>query len=376
MQIPSNQNLKFFECCIPVKGYARSIIYDLNRYDYDFIPNHLYDFLINNDKKIVDLERYEKSERELMISYIDFLLNKDYIFFCEENEIPFFKPLSLEWDFPSTIVAVVAEIGNEWTDDEQVLLLNRLREVNCLHLQLYSESLHELIFFTSFLEKIQESNLRSLEIIIPYYESLDEVTIKDLLFTYIRVKNIIFYNAPSDRSIQIGEYKYKCFYIKKDINFDGYVDYGYFQVNVQLFTEAHSHNTYFNRKVFIDKNLNVKNSAFSKKEFENLRDEKLSVIVKKPDFQKLWNIHKDQVDVCKDCEFRYMCVDSRIPLQRDNGSWFYPIECNYNPYIAKWRGEEGYISLIDCGVICNSDEYHINFNQIGSIIDIMYSEVS
>ncbi len=38
-----------------------------------------------------------------------------------------------------------------------------------------------------------------------------------------------------------------------------------------------------------------------------------------------------------DCEYRYMCMDGR-PTPSS-------IECPYNPYIAKWKGQEGWISV-------------------------------
>ncbi|MDR2057516.1 MAG: hypothetical protein LBP83_04405, partial [Dysgonamonadaceae bacterium] len=45
---------------------------------------------------------------------------------------------------------------------------------------------------------------------------------------------------------------------------------------------------------------------------------------------------------CKDCEFRYICTDCRAYLQDSNDIYSQPAKCNYNPYIAKWAGEEGY----------------------------------
>ena len=66
------------------------------------------------------------------------------------------------------------------------------------------------------------------------------------------------------------------------------------------------------------------------------------------DYNKIWFISKDYINVCKDCEFRYSCTDSRIPMNINN-EWFYESECNYNPYISKWSNEIGYISLSDIG---------------------------
>jgi hypothetical protein len=60
---------------------------------------------------------------------------------------------------------------------------------------------------------------------------------------------------------------------------------------------------------------------------------------------KLWAVKKDLIENCRECEFRQVCVDDRIPEQSINGYWKYDSECNYNPYIAKWKDEDGYISV-------------------------------
>ena len=44
-----NMSYFLFESSRPIKGYNRSIIYDLQRRTYDFIPNDLYAQLITNN---------------------------------------------------------------------------------------------------------------------------------------------------------------------------------------------------------------------------------------------------------------------------------------------------------------------------------------
>ena len=90
---------------------------------------------------------------------------------------------------------------------------------------------------------------------------------------------------------------------------------------------------------------------------------KLNKILKFIDFsntQKLWNASKDKIDICKDCEYRYMCYDPRVPIERKDGSWYYETECSYNPYIAKWSNEKGYKNLKNCGIISNDEGFIIN----------------
>jgi hypothetical protein len=62
-------------------------------------------------------------------------------------------------------------------------------------------------------------------------------------------------------------------------------------------------------------------------------------------FTKFWNIKKDNTEICKDCEFRYMCVDDRIPIQISETDYKYSTECGYNPYIGKWQDEKEWISV-------------------------------
>ena len=40
-----------------------------------------------------------------------------------------------------------------------------------------------------------------------------------------------------------------------------------------------------------------------------------------------------------------MCPDDRIPVKCKGGGWKQETECFYNPFIAKWKGEEGYLPL-------------------------------
>jgi radical SAM protein with 4Fe4S-binding SPASM domain len=54
-------------------------------------------------------------------------------------------------------------------------------------------------------------------------------------------------------------------------------------------------------------------------------------VVNRTDFTKFWNISKDQISVCQDCEFRYVCQDCRA-FTLDNNLYSKPAKCTYNPY--------------------------------------------
>jgi hypothetical protein len=65
---------------------------------------------------------------------------------------------------------------------------------------------------------------------------------------------------------------------------------------------------------------------------------------------KLWRLSMDRIEVCKDCEYRYVCEDCR--------PWAYGLtdnlcakspRCTYNPYTGEWGSVDGALnSLPEC----------------------------
>lgn len=68
----------------------------------------------------------------------------------------------------------------------------------------------------------------------------------------------------------------------------------------------------------------------------NIRNDDFTVIRER--LLNYWRITKDDVEVCKDCEYRYVCDDCRPLAMGDNGSIYgkYP-RCTYDPYSCTWR---------------------------------------
>jgi len=70
----------------------------------------------------------------------------------------------------------------------------------------------------------------------------------------------------------------------------------------------------------------------------NIRQAHLGYIVQGEPLYSWWRLTKDQVEVCRDCEFRYACGDCRVLALGSNGSLYskYP-RCLYNPYTGVWN---------------------------------------
>jgi len=90
-------------------------------------------------------------------------------------------------------------------------------------------------------------------------------------------------------------------------------------------------------------------------------------IVESPEFRKYWNINKDNIHVCKDCEFRYMCTSSSIPRPVSGGCTYMQNECTYNPYLGKWKGENGYQSLNESGIHFVDGHFHADLELLQQV---------
>ena len=71
--------------------------------------------------------------------------------------------------------------------------------------------------------------------------------------------------------------------------------------------------------------------------YGNIRDTTLKQAMSHPDFKKYWNIKKDDITKCKDCEFRYICTDCRVYIDDSEDIYSAPLKCGYDPYTGVWE---------------------------------------
>ena len=110
-----------------------------------------------------------------------------------------------------------------------------------------------------------------------------------------------------------------------------------FMINPVFYTASHFHNTCLSRKISVDFDGSIKNCPSMSQSFGNIRDTTLLEALEHPEFKKYWNITKDKVSVCMNCEFRYICTDCRAYLEEPGDSHSKPLKCGYNPYTGEWE---------------------------------------
>ena len=358
-----NQNIYMqFANCIPLKGASRGIFYDLQRGRHLLVSNFLIDDLIANQNKIV-IDSLDEEYKE----YLDCLVEEGWGMYLDEKTSSLFPPLSKEWHHFAKITNAQVDFFNNKTDFD-FFFTNTLPQFDTLICKDFQINFLELISFKellSFLISFNDTDVNSLNIFLPY-STINDENLDELFEKQPRLNDVFFYNSPDNF---ISKSKKNIAYIKNDITKrnDAVISPVYFCINMALFTESQCHNTYYNRKVCIDAFGNIKNSPEHSTSFGNINNTSLESAIMQKGFDDYWYISKDLIDVCKDCEFRHMCVDACVPVKRENNTWYRCIECNYNPYINKWAGEDNYRSLEESGVTVNFKDFEIDQKKLHAV---------
>lgn len=344
---------RLFSPCIPVKGYHRSLIADLNRHQLFYIPNTLYGVLkYGHSHSWAELvNHYGKVNEIVLKEYYQYLMKHELIFPLTKDECRCFPHYPLHWDYPSCCSNAIMDIGSQAQYDIN-RAIEKLAAINCHHIQIRFLSSCCSEDIVSALDKVHSFSFYSVQLCLKYQPVIEDLA-NTLFDNYWKLAKVEVFEAPSDKIIPkmgliclLNYYKDK----KLDSNCCGCVSTQYFSIETNHFTESQKHNTCLNRKLCIDANGYVKNCPAMEKHYGRIDEVSLEEVIRQEDFQQCWYINKDRIDVCKDCEFRHMCTDCRCFIKDPENIFSQPAKCTYNPYICKWQGEEGYVPVEECGI--------------------------
>ena len=284
-----------------------------------------------------------------------------------------FPKLDLKWDKPNILNTISIEATYQTDFTYYIMLASKF---GCKHLQIILLDIFDKTHIETLLIQFSTSHINTVEIIIEYNPNIDytHLIFEDLHQLQPRLENIILYKAPENKVLYRYNANSKIVLISEPLQYKQTINAEYFTINITYFLESQKYNAFFNRRLFIDVNNLLYNSQNNTNSFGLLDINTIETVIKSSDFQNLWISKKDDTDVCRNCEFRYMCYDNRVPSQRKDLSWFHETECNYNPYIAKWAGEEGYKTLSECGILSNTQGFVIDEKRIAQINEELWSD--
>ncbi len=324
--------LKLYSDCAIIDGYLNSLIIDFQRGSYVVVPKTLSIVLKKCETQSIDELRKEIDKDSLIHfdSYIDFML---------KHEFGFITNIPENYTYFRNKNSNIEEYNLICENHNFILNGNLLGNLNISAIYLRIDKKINIGETSQILNKlIRNDSLTFVSICADYNENIAVDDIKMLGYKYPMIGCLYLYSSPKTKTkvhdeITIEYNSNKYFGFKNC----GLISSNYFRCNNKLFTESLHHNSCLHKKISIDVHGNIRNCPAMPESFGNIKDTTLEAALNKPGFKKYWNITKDQIEICKDCEFRYICTDCRAYRENPEDIYSKPLKCGYNPYTAEWE---------------------------------------
>lgn len=319
--------------CVPVKGAAKSLICDLQKQGYISIPNVLFEILEKYERKTIhDIKKAYPNNDEAIDSYFLNLEKEGFLFYTNTPEL--FPKLEMEWHDPSSINNAIIDLDKYSTFDV-MSIIEQLIGLQCKHVQIRVFSAKPLSFYKEILKQCKSMCISSLEFIMKYDPSISFKKLQSIVQNEAKRVSFLVHTAPQKKDT-VDNITFISNALTSETHC-GVISANHFSVNVKSFSEANLFNSCLNKKISVDKHGNIKNCPSMSKSFGHITNTTLKDIVNNKEFKEQWSIKKDQIDVCRDCEFRYICSDCRAYIEDEKNPKSKPQKCNYNPYTGIWN---------------------------------------
>lgn len=332
-----NPYFHLFSCCIPVKGYKKAVICDLQRNIIQPIPIPLYEILTEEgDSEIRTLEdiasKYGERDKQLIEEYITFLYHNQFGYTSKEP----IKPLHIDFDgFEKD-----EGISNAIVDFDNLsvhtlgMIIPQLSELVCeaLEVRYYFPIPYSILI--NQLKSLKGSTIQSLEVLVENEEGYNLENVLKIKKLYPILKKMTVSNAH--KNTVYNHEDLSIIYTAEKIMDErccGVTNEFYCIAETKLFIESVHYNSCLNQKISVDRHGFIKNCPSMSDDFGSIFSTSLKEALEKEGFKKVWNISKDQIEVCSDCELRYVCQDCRAYIEDESDIYSKPVKCNYNPYV-------------------------------------------
>ena len=345
-----------FADCIPVKGIRRSAIYDLTRADLHIFPTEYYpvlEWLTGRPVAAVldELDRAAASSQPGNLDRLD-----EFLVFLFDNELAMFTAdpsrfpsIELTWDYPGTVQNAILDVDTELHDFSAIL--GQLDVLGCQFLQVRGFSaLLTLDVCRQVLAFAANTSLTSVELILRYDATVSDADLVRFMRTEPLVTSLTLHSAPARSllSVAMADAQGTEPTSRRDVSFTpqvidsekhcGLITQAYLNApSVGVYSEFRQFNGCLNRKISVDSRGQIRNCPSMRASFGDARSTGLAEALGNPEFLAAWRITKDTIDVCRGCEFRYVCSDCRAYLERPDDPRSKPLKCGYDPATGEWE---------------------------------------
>lgn len=296
---------KLFSCSKVVRGKDVGAVYLLNRARIERIPLEVCDLI--DELQIYPIKFVQSNySGDLVEQWVQYLwknnvghLTEEPICFCESPT---------DYAVPSIIQRAQIEFSSK-SNYSVAAIADKLDDLLCKHLEVRICGNSDFEMLNSFFKCFKSTCIRSINVYIESYP-------KDLIRQDIPQ---IFRDNPKISFINVFNAREKKF-IQQDIytltgTMDSLIgkkwDLTKTLINFSFFTESLSFNTFYNKKVAIDKDGLIKNDLSLQESFGNVRELNIEEVVLDPFFSRYWKINVDCIENIKDSELRYAIYPAR-----------------------------------------------------------------
>lgn len=320
---------------MPVKGYSISIICDLQRKTHIYIPEGLYEILTLHKNEPIDKikESYNYNFDKEIDEYIDYLIAKEYGFLCTDPER--FPDINFTFETPEIISNAILDF-NASSSYDYTKALTELDLLGCKFLELRFFDIIEQNKLIEILCSTLYKRFKNIDLYIKYSHTEEQDLFLKILFSRFAIGNVVVHSSPFNKDLT-SDYKICLLYTKQEIKDEmccGYISKSYFTYDIRFFSEGLAYNNCLNKKISVDATGAIKNCPALEKDFGYIDHISFADVLNDKIFKNLWTVNKDQVKICKDCQFRYICSDCRAFV---TDKYDKPQKCNYNPYTDTWK---------------------------------------
>jgi len=108
------------------------------------------------------------------------------------------------------------------------------------------------------------------------------------------------------------------------------------RLDIDSYFYSENFNPCWGHQIAIDTKGEIKPCLWSNIIIGNLKENNIKNLITIGKFDDYWSIRKDNLQICKECEYRYVCNDCRVSsVNEGNGLYGKPTFCKYNPLIGE-----------------------------------------
>jgi SPASM domain peptide maturase of grasp-with-spasm system len=327
-----------FASCVIVEGKASSLIYDVERMEFYDLANDFVDILRLAEHHDMDAikAQYDHEQDDLIDDFFMKFVGTEIGFFTTEPGC--FPLIDFKWESPGFITNAIIEV-DEASDFDFEDVVNQLSDLGCRAVQLrflHNAAEHELRHKLSLFDG---SRIQQVDLLIPYRGQTNHETLHDLAGRHPRANRFLIYAAPKDEIVSHDHESLDkvIVYLTKDLRTDAkeVINPNRFTTNMELFSEALSYNQALNRKVCISRSGEIRNYISHTRSFGNVKADAIRSVVSQDAFREKWYITNDEIEECRDCQYRYACINNS-DIAIEDGKYYKTDRCTFHPETNTW----------------------------------------